>query len=163
MTGIRGPRSARQHGFTYVFVLAVLALMGAGLAVIGPRWADQAQREREQELLRVGLLYAQAIKSYRDASPGSVKQYPPTLDALLVDRRMVGTHRHLRSLYPDPIDPAQPWGLVLASDGSVRGVFSRSAAAPLRVEPLDLGIVRLAAARRYQEWQFAPEETPQQP
>ena len=65
-----GERTAR--GFTYVWMLAALVIFSIGLAVVGPLWADQAKREREQDLLRVGQLYAQAIASYYAASPGSL-------------------------------------------------------------------------------------------
>ena len=94
-----------QAGFTYVFMMAALATFSIGLAVIGPRWADQAKREREQELVRVGSLYASAIASYYAAAPGSLRHYPPELKDLLEDTRRVGTLRHIRKLYADPLDP----------------------------------------------------------
>ena len=148
--------SGRAKGFTYVWVLALLACMGAALSVVGPSWADAMHRERERELLRVGFLYARAIQSYRDASPGA-NQYPPSLDALLMDKRLVGTHRHLRKLYAEPMEPSLGWGLVRADDGSIRGVYSLSGRKPLRSEPLDLDLVKLPAANSYREWKFVPE------
>ena len=151
------PRGSAQRGFTYVWVLALIATLGAALSVAGPRWADEARREQERELLRVGMLYARAIRSYHDVSPGSLKQHPPSLDALLQDKRLVGTYRHLRKLYGDPMAAAHGWGLVLGEDGSIRGVYSRSSGAPLRSEALDLGLVKLPAARNYSEWKFIPE------
>jgi type II secretory pathway pseudopilin PulG len=153
-------RHAPQRGFTYVVVLAMILLLSLGLAAMGPSWARESQRERERELLRIGLLYATAIHQYHQVSPGSVKQYPPTLEALLDDRRMVGTYRHLRRLYPDPLDPASPWGVLRAPDGGIRGVFSRSRGVPLRTVPLDLGLLTLPAARSYGEWTFSPDTTP---
>jgi type II secretory pathway pseudopilin PulG len=153
-------RGRTYRGFTYVWMLALLALLGIALSVVGPRWADAAHRERERELLRVGLLYAQAIHAYHQASPGSVKRFPPNLEALLEDTRHVGTYRHLRKLYHDPMDPSRPWGLVLDDTGAVRGVYSSSTAAPLRREPLDLGLVRLPAAAGYHEWKFTPDTPP---
>ena len=44
-----GERTAR--GVTYVWMLATLVIFSIGLAVVGPLWADQAKREREQDLL----------------------------------------------------------------------------------------------------------------
>jgi type II secretory pathway pseudopilin PulG len=137
-------------------MLALLALMGIALSVVGPLWSDAVRREREQDLLRVGQLYAQALRVYQEAGPGSVKPYPETLEALLEDRRHLGTHRYLRKLYPDPIDPSRPWGLVRDSSNGIRGVYSTSLLPPLRREALDLGEVKLPAARSYQEWIFAP-------
>lgn len=147
---------SRQGGFTYLMVIALIALLGIGLSVVGPRWADETQREREQELLKVGTLYAQAIKSYYEASPGSLKQYPPDLQSLLLDTRFVGVRRHIRRLYADPLQPDRPWGLVRDNDGRVRGVFSQDDRAPLRQAPLANEWLTLAAASRYSQWVFSP-------
>jgi type II secretory pathway pseudopilin PulG len=141
-------------GFTLVWVLAAIAILSVGLAAIGPQWADQAQRAREQDLLRVGQLYAQALAHYRAVSPGSLKQYPSDLQQLLLDNRFAGTQRHLRKLYPDPLDPLRPWGLVRGPDGRILGVFSQSADTPLRRESLDLEGLILPTAQRYDEWKF---------
>jgi type II secretory pathway pseudopilin PulG len=143
-----------QGGFTLVWALAAVAIVSVGLATVGPIWADQARRDREQELLRVGQLYAQAIAHFRLASPGSLKQYPPSLDQLLADGRFAGTVRYLRKLYPDPMEPSRPWGLVRDANGAIIGVFSQSAEHPLRREPLVLGDVRLPSAERYDQWKF---------
>ncbi len=146
-----GERRA-QGGFSYVVVLALVAIMGIGLAAIGPLWAEEAQREREDELLRVGQLYADAIARYHKASPGSAKLYPATLEVLLSDTRFVGTMRHLRALYPDPVGNGRPWGLLRGADGGIRGVYSQSEATPLR--RVALRSPTLAPATRYSEWQF---------
>jgi type II secretory pathway pseudopilin PulG len=151
-----GKRPFRQRGFSYVAVLAMVAILGLTLAAVGPLWAEEARREREDDLLRVGRLYAEAIAQYRKSSPGSADRYPPSLDALLLDTRFVGTVRHLRAQYPDPLDPSRPWGLVRDADGGIRGVFSRSDAAPLRTVPVEVGSVRLPPAARYSDWHFIP-------
>ena len=135
-------------------------MLSLGLAIVGPRWADQARRERERDLVQIGSLYARAIAAYYAASPGSLKQYPLKLDDLLADSRMVGTVRHLRKLYPDPLDPSRRWGTVLGTDGRVRGVYSQSTDEPLRIESLDAGAVELPAARRYSDWKFVAKTQP---
>lgn len=150
----------RQAGFTLVWVMATLVVLSIGLAAVGPQWADQARRERERELVRTGTAYAQAIADYYLASPGSLKRYPPSLQDLLEDTRFVGTRRHLRQLYRDPVNPGQDWGLVPAPDGGVLGVYSRSIATPLRLEPQDLGVTVLPRAQRYSDWQFVPKLSP---
>ena len=147
-------------GFVYVWVLALVAVLALGLAAIGPLWSQEAKRDREDDLLRVGKLYAEAIAGYYRVSPGSVKHYPPSLEALLLDTRFVGTVRHLRTLYADPVSVDTPWGLLRAPDGGIRGVYSQSAAVPLRTVPVDLGIAVLAPAARYAEWQFEPKVSP---
>lgn len=141
----------------FVIVLMAVALVATGLAVVGPVWSQASQREREQELLRIGGLYADAIRSYYLASPGSVKQYPASLEELIEDRRFVGTYRHLRRLYTDPLDPKRPWGLVRRADGGIRGVYSQSEEAPIAQAPQSAGWgqrVHLAAAARYADWKF---------
>jgi type II secretory pathway pseudopilin PulG len=153
-------RARRQGGFTYVALLAILALLGFALAMVATRWSDRLQREREQQLLRVGRLYAEAIASYHRGSPGSNKTWPARIDDLLQDPRMLGIVRHLRAPYDDPMQPGRPLGLVRGEDGTIRGVFSTSTAVPFTGQALDLGIVQLAPARRYVDWQFIPKTDP---
>jgi type II secretory pathway pseudopilin PulG len=151
---MRAGRPHRERGFTFVIVIALVAVMSIGLAAVGPLWAEEARREREEELLRVGALYAAAINRYRESSPGSAKPYPKSLEALLLDTRFVGTVRHLRSLYPDPVGGGQPWGLVRADDGGIRGVYSLSEAPPLRVGSVQSAVVSLGPASKYSDWLF---------
>ena len=66
----------RARGFTIIGLLAVLVLLMVGLAQAGTWWSQDARREREQELLRIGAVYAAALASYHQRSPGSVRQYP---------------------------------------------------------------------------------------
>lgn len=153
-------RCGNARGFTYVGVLTLVALLGLGLAAIGPLWAREAQREREEQLLRVGRLYADAVGRYRAMSPGAVKRYPAQLEDLLLDTRFVGTVRHLRALYSDPVSRQQPWQLILAPDGGIMGVASRSTEEPLRRTPVVLGSLTLAPAQRYSDWRFLAPSTP---
>lgn len=145
---------ASGSGYTFVAVLILLAVVSTGLAVAGPTWAQQGQRERERELLRIGALYAQALASYRDASPGSAKQYPQTLDALLLDTRFIGTRRHLRKLYPDPVTGVAEWGIVRDEEGRILGVHSLSHEAPLIDAEVVLDDRVLPSARKYSDWKF---------
>lgn len=148
---------AGERGFTLPMVLVVLATCMLGLALAGPIWAQQVRREREQELLRIGRLYAEAIASYRDASPGSAKQYPRLLEDLLLDTRFVGIRRHLRRLYEDPMNPGQAWGVIRDADQRILGVYSQSADTPLRRVPVTLGLLRLGPAAHYSDWKFIVE------
>jgi len=153
-------RPGAHGGFTYVAVLAILALLGIALAAVGTRWADRVQRQREQELLRVGQLYAQAIVAYHHGSPGSDKTWPKSLEDLLLDPRMLGTVRYLRNAYTDPMVPGQPLGLVRAADDTIRGVYSTSTATPFSQGSIDLGVVSLSPAQHYADWQFIPKVDP---
>ncbi len=153
-------RCSPPGGYTLVAMLLVLALVALGLAAAGPAWAHYVRREREQELLHIGRLYAQALAHYRDVSPGSAKQFPRSLDALLLDARFIGVMRHLRRLYADPLDPRQPWGTVRDTEGGIRGVYSQSTAAPLAQGALVFDHLTLPPAGRYCEWQFIASPAP---
>ncbi|MDT8997656.1 type II secretion system protein [Paucibacter sp. APW11] len=139
-------------------MLLLVALMGLGMAAVGPLWAQQTQREQEAELLRVGGLYAAAIEAYRDGSPGLAKEYPARLEDLLDDRRFIGLTRHMRRLYPDPMMPSRPWGTVLDAAGRIRAVYSQGAERPLQRQTIELGMARLPVADHYSDWKFGPEE-----
>ena len=153
--------SARPtQGFTLLAVTATVALVSLALAAAGPLWSEQRRRDRELELLQLGVLYAQALQSYRDASPGSEQQYPARLEDLMLDTRFVGTRRHLRRPYPDPMSRARPWGLVTDARGRIQGVFSRSEAPPIAQGPVILDDRVLPAALRYIDWQFIALSTP---
>ncbi len=147
------------RGFTWLWVLAALASLSAGLAAAGPLWREQDQRDREQQLMRLGALYADALTRYYDSSPGGVKHFPGDLAELLEDKRFVGTVRHLRRLYPEPIDPARGWGLVRAPDGGIAGVYSQSDRQPFHTAPLSAGGREMAEARRYSDWKFTVKES----
>lgn len=145
---------AGEGGFTYVATLAALAIFGIGLAALGQSWSALARRDKEDELLRVGGAYAQAIRSYYLRSPGARRQFPRQLEDLLEDKRFAGTERHLRRLYRDPVTRGQAWGLVLAADGGIMGVYSLSEAPALRRQPLRLRYGTVVAGQRYVDWKF---------
>ncbi|OWQ87001.1 hypothetical protein CDN99_20105 [Roseateles aquatilis] len=135
-------------------MLVMLALASVGLSVAAQSWADAARRDKEQQLLRIGALYVQALERYRRSSPGTDKRLPLELEELLMDQRFVGTVRHLRRLYPDPVGSTGRWGVVRGEDGRIQGVHSLS-----EDEPLIEGSVRrpgllLQPARRYSDWKF---------
>jgi type II secretory pathway pseudopilin PulG len=146
-----------EQGFTFVAVLVLLVICMLGLSAAGPMWAHESKRTKEQELLRIGLLYAKALKEYRDAAPGSLAEYPQRLEQLALDDRFVGVRRHVRKLYPDPLNPGQSWGLVLNERQRIVGVYSQSAEPPIGDAPLLAPQLRLGAAH-YADWKFMAEE-----
>lgn len=143
-----------SSGFTMLAVLAALTLLA--LSLQGVMWvvSTQTQREREWELLQVGVEIRAAIGRYVESSPGVAQQWPPSLEALLDDRRSVSLRRHLRRLYPDPLTRSTDWGIVRAPDGGVAGVFSRSDAAPVRNGGMDLAMFGVEPAAHYSQWRF---------
>lgn len=66
----------RQSGVTYLLLLFVIAIMGAGLAATGVIWHQLAQRDREKELLVVGDQFRQAIALTTCALPAQSSVTP---------------------------------------------------------------------------------------
>lgn len=144
--------SSAQHGFTYLMLLVVIALAGTAAAVIGPVWTTELRRAKEAELMRIGRAFEQAIASYYEASPGTVKQLPARLDDLVLDNRFATIRRHLRKIYTDPITGEADWTVLTAGDGRVIGVSSRSERISLSAGPAANGAQ--LGPRRYSEWKF---------
>ena len=144
-------RACRCSGFTYLTVLFVVAIMGAGLALVGEVWHTAAVREKEAELLFVGYQYRKAIERYYLSGP---RQYPRSLADLLRDPRKPGTERYLRQLYPDPITGKAEWGLVKAPDGGVMGVHSLSDGKPFKTASFRPRDAVFEGAAKYSDWNF---------
>ena len=121
-----------QAGFTYLGILIIVMVMGAGLAATGTLWSTSAQREKERELLFIGNEFRQAIESYYRRSPGA-SVYPKSLAELVDDKRFPMPQHHLRRVYLDPMTGKSEWGLVEAPGGAgIMGVHSLSTQAPVK-------------------------------
>ncbi len=144
----------RQAGFTYLGALAAVALLSAVLGATAAVWHTAVTREKERELLFVGQQFRLAIERYHRATPGQVKRFPPTLEALLEDARLPGTQRYLRRLWRDPVTGQAEWGLVKGPDGAILGVHSLSEARPLKTAGFEPEEGRFEGAERYADWVF---------
>jgi type II secretory pathway pseudopilin PulG len=146
----RGDRR-RAAGFTYVGLLALVALIGLMLAAAGEVASTAAQRERETQLLWAGHEYRAAIGRYwRDK-----RALPQTLEELLGAAPDAPVPvRYLRRLYPDPMTNAVDWVLVPGPNGGIMGVASSSKRAPLKTGNFDEGDKEFANATVYSDWQF---------
>jgi type II secretory pathway pseudopilin PulG len=71
-------RSRRQRGFTYIWVLLMVALMGVGMTVAADVQTTLSQRDREKELLAIGRQYRSALASYYAARPPALALGPQT-------------------------------------------------------------------------------------
>lgn len=121
----------RQRGFNYPLLLAAMVIVGVVLAGLGEVWHSAAIREKEAQLLFVGNEFSQAIGRYYEFTPAGPKQYPQSLDDLILDRRFPRPVRHLRKVYVDPFRGTPEWGLVL-EQGRVIGVYSEAEGVPMR-------------------------------
>ena len=142
-----------QSGFTYLFVLMLIGLIGMGLAAAGTLWKTDAQRAREVELLFIGDQYRQAIRSFYQFKPDQPR-LPQSLDELVEDRRDINVVRHLRRAYRDPFT-GEAFALILAPDGQgITGVHSQSTKHPFKIAGFSAENEAFAEAKTVAEWQF---------
>lgn len=146
-TGKRG-----QHGFAYLFVLMLIGLMGLGLAAAGTLWHTESRREREAELLFIGMQYRKAIQDYYELDPNQPR-LPQSFDDLLEDTRRPEPARHLRKIWRDPFGgELQP---IRAPDGSgIVGVHSASTQPPLKIAGFPTEIQAFEQAKEIADWRF---------
>jgi type II secretory pathway pseudopilin PulG len=149
----RRSKRARQKAFTYIGLLILIALIGIALTATAELVNTAIQRDREQELLFVGIAYANAIDSYRRNSPGE-RQFPMRLEDLLKDPRFPNVRRHIRRLYRDPITNSSDWGLVHGPGNGIAGVYSKSEREPFKKAGFPRRYDQLGGAKHYNEWQF---------
>jgi type II secretory pathway pseudopilin PulG len=152
---------ANQKGIALLFVLVAVTIMGLMAGLAGSSWKTITQRAKEEELLWRGNQYRKAIGSYYTAgATGTPKVLPRTLEQLIRDPRMLGTVRHLRQLYPDPMT-GKDWELIKDGSGLIQGVRSSSQLEPFKKDNFSEENEDFAEKTSYAEWRFvfSPEET----
>lgn len=148
-------KSAPQRGLTYLLLLFILAVGGAGMAALGERWQIAAQREREAELHFRGGQFSQALASWRDTPAAGREPAPRTLQELLTDKRVSPPVHHLRQLYTDPFTSQADWELLRNPQGLIVAVASRSRQPALRRQGLQLRAGSNPAEPAVGDWLFA--------
>ncbi len=144
----------RESGFTYLALLAVVAVMGVALAAAGEVWHTALKREKERELLFVGDQFRRAFNLYDRQTPGNARRYPVSLDELLKDPRYPGVQRYLRKIYVDPVTGSSEWGLIKGPNGEIFGVHSLSEDEPLKKSGFSLADSRFEGRTKYSDWVF---------
>ena len=150
---MRRGRRARggERGFTYLGLLALVALIGLLLAAAGEVVSTAAQRDREAQLLWVGHEYRAAIARYWARR----RAFPQSLEDLLGSAPDAPVQvRYLRQLYRDPMTNAVDWELQLAPGGGIIGVASTSKRAPFKKDGFDDADQGFADATTYGDWKF---------
>ena len=153
-----------DEGFTYVALLLAIVFFGLGSVGVARVLASSERGEKERELLFVGQQFRNAIGAYYTSGPG-VSRYPETLEQLLADPRFPTLIRHLRRIYPDPVTGQSEWGLVMAPEGGIMGVYSLSEREPMKranFEPPNQVLNEAAAMAEtreglsysYRDWRF---------
>lgn len=123
--------AGRQNGMLYLTLLLSIALLGLGLSAFNAVWWLEARRDKENELIMRGLQIRDAIGSYYEMSPGTVKKYPRSLEQLVQDDRYLYIQRHLRKIPIDPITNSTSWKSITSPDGGIMGVSSLSTGTPM--------------------------------
>lgn len=141
---------AREAGYTYVSILAVLAVMAIAAQTTAIPPESARLRDAEAELLFRGDAYRRAVASYWAAGEGDPR-LPGDLRSLLDDPREPG-RRHIRRLYDDPLGGS--WTLLRGDDGGVAGVAPADAGTPRRRAFFPPGYEAFAEAETYADWAF---------
>ncbi len=100
----------KNKGYTLAAVLIFTTLIVIGLTVVLQSWTNLIQRDREEELIFVGLQYIQAIKIFQQRNG----RFPNTLKEL--SEHGFAKFRCIRKLYKDPITNSDKWGLIYANN-----------------------------------------------
>jgi hypothetical protein len=130
-----------------------------GLAFLLATSGVQTYWNKERRLILAGEEIVAALKAYRDASPGTAKDFPLELGDVLRDPRMLADKGYLLALPVDPITLTQEWSVVRNKNNQVIGVHSLSTDAPT----LFARLLSLRSGDKYSEglalghWRFVAE------
>lgn len=145
---------ATEGGFTYLWTLMLVALMGVGLVIASEVYSTSVQREKEMELIFIGREFRDAIgRYYETVGIGAQRQYPASLEDLLKDPRFPNAKRHLRRIYVDPMTGKSNWGTVLVN-GRIAGIYSLSEKTPIKQGNFEPPEASFRGKTKYSEWRF---------
>ena len=125
-----------------VVALVIAFLLGTG--------GFQAYLNKERRLIAAGNEIVTALEAYRDASPGTAKEFPLELADLQRDPRMLAEKVYLATLPVDPIMQTQEWGAVRNKNNQVIGVHSLSNELPT----LFAKLFSFRGGKKYSDWRF---------
>ena len=147
--------SGREGGFTYLSLMIVLAIIGLVTASSIKLGAVLQRARAEQELLRIGAEFSDALQSYADATPAGKPSQPASLKDLLKDPRFPTVRRHLRKLYADPMTGKAEWGIVYLGDKTgVAAVYSLSEDKPVKIGNFPARFSGFEGKSHISDWKF---------
>lgn len=148
-------RRARSGGFTYLSLIVLVAIIGLVTATTLKLGSVLQRARAEQELLRIGAEFSDALQSYADATPAGKPSQPASLKDLLRDPRFPTTRRHLRKIYADPMTGRAEWGIVyLAEKVGVIGIYSLSDAKPVKIGNFPARFTGFDGKEKISDWKF---------
>ncbi|QBE62498.1 type II secretion system protein [Pseudoduganella lutea] len=150
-----GKRPRAAGGFTYVGLIILVAIIGLVAATTVRVGVTLQRAQAERDLLHIGEQFSNALKSYAAATPAGQPPQPPTLKELLKDPRFPGTRRHLRKIFIDPMTGKAEWGIrYLADNRGILGIYSLSAATPIKVANFPSRFQAFNGKQKISEWVF---------
>lgn len=148
----------KDGGFTFIVVLFIVVISGVMFSATGKAWSNVMKREKEAELIFVGLQYVHAIEAYYTGSGGRhQKMYPSELKFLLEDPRENVTKRYLRRLYNDPMTNGKFEIIKDEVSGKIKGVKSKSTDKALKTDGFPDELKGMKGKATYSEWEFVYE------
>ena len=137
-----------SHRGWIAFLIAALAI-----AFLLGTSGFQTYWSKERRLIAAADEIVTALKAYRDASPGTAKEFPLELADLMRDPRILADKGYLATLPVDPITQKQEWGVARNKNNQVIGVHSLSNETPT----LFARLFSLRGGEKYSEWTFTAE------
>ena len=130
-----------------------LLVVALGIAFLLGTAGFQTYWSKERRLIAAAGEIVTALKAYRDASPGTAKEFPRELADLMRDPRMLADKGYLATLPVDPIAQKQEWDVVRDKNNQVIGVHSLSNESPTYFAKL----FSFRSGEKYSEWKFLAE------
>lgn len=147
--------SGREGGFTYLSLMIAVAIIGMVTASALKLGAVMQRVRAEQELLRIGAEFSDALQSYAEATPPGKPSQPSSLKDLLKDPRFPTTRRHLRKIYVDPMTGKPEWGIVYLGDkGGIVALYSLSDAKPVKIGNFPVRFSGFEGKSNIFDWKF---------
>ena len=140
-----------QKGFSYLSVMALVAVIGIFLTGAGYQWKTVIKREKEKELLFRGNQIRSAILLYLSEDP--LKRFPHAMDDLMKDPRTPNPKRYLRKIYQDPMT-GKSFTLIQDPARGLVGVYSSSHEKPLKVSNFRAENICFEGKESYSDWRF---------
>lgn len=147
-----------ESGFTYLWTLLMVAMVGLSLTLAVDVYSTSVQRDKEKELLAIGRQFSRAIGQYYEANPIALgvaekKDYPGSIEDLLQDNRSLSVRRYLRKVFVDPMTGKAEWGEIRIA-GRLVGIHSLSNQHPIKQAFSEVDEFQFNSKTKYSEWIF---------
>ena len=130
-----------------------LLVVVLGLAIVLGTSGFQTFWNKERRLIAAADEIVTALKAYRDASPGTAKEFPLELANLKHDPRMLADAGYLTDFPVDPIAQKQTWGVVRNKNNQIIGVHSLAN----DTSTLFARLFAFKSGEKYSDWKFLAE------